>query len=246
MFVLQHAVWAIRYRFIELFLTLLINLGSVILTVCYILQTAHVKSISEDLPEFIMCIFVMNMLFLNIYIRAKITIFEHATVFLIKTKIILGATILIHIVVYFFLFEIKHLYATVVGLIFETSAYVLETREHVKVLQCEGPGNSPSVLQNLQLRQVHPLTVIHAEVHTCEDNCPVCPCPVCLENISQLITLNCKHSLCFECAKKIHSAIFDPSETSARTWSIKCPCCRQLHINCTVQACDADASEPEV
>ena len=213
MFVLQHAVWAIRYRFIELFLTLLINLGSVILTVCYILQTAHVKSISEDLPEFIMCIFVMNMLFLNIYIRAKITIFEHATVFLI---------------------------------IFETSAYVLETREHVKVLQCEGPGNSPSVLQNLQLRQVHPLTVIHAEVHTCEDNCPVCPCPVCLENISQLITLNCKHSLCFECAKKIHSAIFDPSETSARTWSIKCPCCRQLHINCTVQACDADASEPEV
>lgn len=106
----------------------------------------------------------------------------------------------------------------IIGFIFETMSFVLEIREHIKNSNVRTRETRSPSSSTMWSRSVVPIVTLHATPHVCTTgtDCTQCPCPVCLEPVTEYVELECKHTLCTECARKLVAV------------SNKCPCCRNM------------------
>ena len=94
-------------------------------------------------------------------------------------------------------------------------------RQRSEWIHTSPPSTSSTVVPII----VHDKIDFKIELHECEENCEVCPCSICLENMSTLTKLQCGHCLHQDCAKKLLES--NNMESSNET-ELKCPLCRSV------------------
>jgi hypothetical protein len=193
-----------------------INIGTIFLIIFH--TQALVKSLELTSLQFWYVISVLNLLAYMFTLRIWITFKSRnptsRNVLVVKYSMQLMC-ITCAAVSLFYMFAEWSRGVLIIGFIFETMSFVLEIREHIKHSRTHTHETRSPSSSRMWSHSVVPIVTLHATPHVCDiSECTQCPCPVCLEAVTEYIKLECKHMLCTECARKLVAV------------SNKCPCCR--------------------
>ena len=205
---------SLRYIIILGFFAILINTSSIALIGYFLSILSKHPEMSQE--QYIVSISLVNLLALLGALRTWIVFNSNVSkrLFGVKTLVQFICIFEGFFLMFYMYTDIEYKNAIIIGFIFESSSFALETRRYLT-----RSSQSPITVDISRSSRVQPVNTVYVKIedHTCDtQECSQCTCPVCLNEHIKYIMLDCKHSVCTECIYTLFNT------------TNKCPYCRQI------------------